>query len=185
MILCLLLRQFGFQREVRSGERLRQASINILGATHVFFLVLVCFAMQTYGEAAGWSTFSTPLNTTVFVPIQKVPENSTWLKDAYPVCSIHFQRFENYFHIAELALMASITYEPREKVSEACAHYFGSQWHVETIDEKFFRQNEVKFLLFTCPAENTGRTLQMFFLFERLFLDISWCFWSSQKFGQY
>lgn len=41
------MRQFGFQREVNAGERVRLGAMILLGLLHVMFVILVCFAVES------------------------------------------------------------------------------------------------------------------------------------------
>lgn len=74
-MLLSAMRQFGFQRRIVAGERLRMASVNIMGLVHLLFLILVCFALETYGVDSDWSAFGPLLNHTKFYSFQPDPGN--------------------------------------------------------------------------------------------------------------
>lgn len=142
VITCLLfMRQFGFQRDISPGERVREASINALAIVHVFVVLCVCFAMYQ-DEDTPWSAFRTPLNETKFYHIEPQPNA---YPVAYPICSLQFNDVP-HVGLLELALMASLAYEPPNRLVEASAHYFSSDWRVEPVGENM---DWVKFNVFT------------------------------------
>ena len=162
-MLLSAMRQFGFQRRIVAGERLRMASVNIMGIVHLLFLILVCFALETYGVDSNWSAFGPQLNQTKFYSFQPDPANpldpvhaphvpEVPLRNILPMCNFRFrqgydQDFRRGISLADFGLMASLTYEPRSRVAEACEFYFSSQWHLEKPPEN--QTMGVKFLMFT------------------------------------
>lgn len=169
VMLLSAMRQFGFQRRIVAGERLRMASVNIMGLVHLLFLILVCFALETYGVDSDWSAFGPLLNHTKFYSFQPDPGNpldplhapqvpEVPLRSILPVCNFRFrQGYDQDFHraisLADFGLMASLTYEPRFRVAEACEYYFSSQWHLEQPPEN--QTTGVKFLMFTSEDNQT------------------------------
>ena len=138
VIACLLfMRQFGFQRDISPGERVREVSINALAIVHVFVVLCVCFALYQ-DKDVPWSAFRTPLNETKFYHIEPQP-------NAYPICSLQFNDVPRV-GLLELALMASLAYEPPDRLVEASAHYFLSDWRVEPVGGNM---DWVKFNVFT------------------------------------
>ena len=124
-MLLSAMRQFGFQRRIVAGERLRMASVNIMGLVHLLFLILVCFALETYGVDSDWSAFGPLLNYTKFYSFQPDPGNpldplhapqvpEVPLRSILPVCNFRFrQGYDQDFHraisLADFGLMASLT----------------------------------------------------------------------------
>ncbi|CAL1154962.1 unnamed protein product [Cladocopium goreaui] len=145
--------QFGFQREINSGERVRLASMITLGLVRVMLLGLVCFALSSVSDD-NWSAFGEYMGSTKFYEIPHLPPNMTQ-KDVntFPLCLVRFPHgavgsgnaldFSKELSLADFGLMASLTYEhlgressdgihgePPSRVEEGCAHYFPN-WHVE------------------------------------------------------
>lgn len=168
MILCAM-RQFGFQRKMSAGERLRMGSVNVMGMVHLLFVLMVCFALHTYGVDSGWSAFGPLLNETKFYSFQPDPAHPIEpehapdlpimpLRNIFPMCNFRFRRgsnidFRHGLSLVDFGLMASLTYEPHQRVPEACAYYFSSRWHLEP---PLFKGPQ-KFLMFTC-LEDTPQT---------------------------
>ena len=161
------MRQFGFQREMLAGQRLRKASLNIMGCIHLLFVILVCSALETYADS-NWSAFGPELNQTKFFPVHPDPTNSdpfahtppasyasaNAIRTAFPTCSFRFADGSDGFghvghgiSLADFGLMASLTYEPRRRVARACEHYFSSAWYLEPMPED--QAFGVKFDMFT------------------------------------
>eukprot|EP00438_Fugacium_kawagutii_P017794 Skav205877 [mRNA] locus=scaffold766:264654:269541:+ [translate_table: standard] len=166
MILCAM-RQFGFQRKMSAGERLRMGSVNIMGMLHLLFVLMVCFALQTYGMDSGWSAFGPRLNETKYYSFQPDPAHPIEpehaphlpimpLRNIFPMCNFRFRRgssidFRHGLSLVDFGLMASLTYEPHQRVPEACEYYFSSHWHLEP---PLFKGPQ-KFLMFTSKDNQT------------------------------
>ncbi|CAL1149129.1 unnamed protein product, partial [Cladocopium goreaui] len=153
VLILAVMRQFGFQREINSGERVRLASMITLGLVQVMLLGLVCFALSSVSDD-NWSAFGEYMGSTKFYEIPHLPPNMTQ-KDVntFPLCLVRFPHgavgsgnaldFSKELSLADFGLMASLTYEhlgressdgihgePPSRVEEGCAHYFPN-WHVE------------------------------------------------------
>ena len=143
------------------------ASINIMGIVHLFFVILVCFALETYGVDSDWSAFGPQLNMTKFYTFQPDPAHPIEplhapqvpiipLRNIFPMCNFRFrqgfdQDFRRPISLADFGLMASITYEPKARLEEVCRYYFSSRWHLEPPPSNFSAFG-VKFLMFTQPV---------------------------------
>ncbi|CAJ1397841.1 unnamed protein product [Effrenium voratum] len=149
-VLCAM-RQFGFQREISAGERVRLASMMILGLVHIFLMCLVCFALETVYQDQNWSAFGASMNTTTFYPIQSHPVRSY---EMYPLCLSRFPAGRDELSVADFGLMASLTYEPPSRVGEGLRHYFPG-WHVEKKPDSAGSMNWVRFVMFTTDDNST------------------------------
>ena len=160
LLLCLM-RQFGFQREISAGERVRIAVTLSLAIVNAMFLILVCFAVQSFWEDEDWSAFGPAMNKTKFYPIPTLPANHA-SRSPLPLCLLRFPMGsnqlgaldENPLSVADFGLMASLTYEPSHRVHQALAHYFPS-WRIEERPEDARYIDWVRFLMFTSFDNST------------------------------
>eukprot|EP00435_Cladocopium_sp_Y103_P025773 s361_g6.t1 len=136
-VLCIM-RQFGYQREIWAGERVRLACSIVLGIVHLFFVVLVCFAVESFWGDEDWSAFGSDIDKTKFYSIPTFPPfqfpNST-----LPLC---------------LLRMASLTYENRTRFEWGCKHYFPN-WRVEHQPESARALDWIRFLMLTSADNST------------------------------
>eukprot|EP00913_Durusdinium_trenchii_P029566 g27713.t1 len=165
-VLLSFMRQFGYQRAISAGERVRVASTIILGTVHMLFVVLVCVALRSFWEEQAWSAFGTPMNATTFVSIPAEPAYDPSLPSQLPLCLVRFP----YGHppaskvkppvlsLVDFALMVSLTYESADRAEEGCVHYFPGQWHIEARPDDARVEpwvDWVRFLMFTSQDNYT------------------------------
>ncbi|OLP77650.1 Serine/threonine-protein phosphatase 2A 65 kDa regulatory subunit A beta isoform [Symbiodinium microadriaticum] len=120
-LLCAM-RQFGFQREVRAGDRIRVVSLMALGVVHV------CWAFVTSFQKNNWSAFCADMSNCRYEQIIPRPV----INQAYtPLCQMEFPRPDGRdLKFGDFGLFASLTYEPRERIQKALHHYF-PEWHLD------------------------------------------------------
>ena len=157
-LLCLM-RQFGFQREIGAGERVRIAVSFTLTTFNVVLLILVCSAIQSFWEDENWSAFGPATHETKFYPIPTLPAKHS--SGSLPFCLLRFPMGKNQLDaqdaplsLADFGLMASLTYEPSARVEAGLAHYFPS-WRIEERPEGARYIDWVRFLMFTSFDNST------------------------------
>ncbi|CAE7022432.1 PP2AA2 [Symbiodinium natans] len=156
LLLCAM-RQFGFQREVRAGDRIRVVSFMALGVNHLVIIFIVCWAFVTLFQSDEWSSFCPNIPDCKYQTIPPRPG----LESYTPLCNMEFPtKVGKYLKFADFGLFASLTYEPRSRVEAALHHYF-PKWH---LDEVFWRIERTRphgdwsrFLMFT--SEDNGTTV--------------------------
>ena len=164
VLLLSVMRQFGFQRETNSGERVRLASMITLGLVQVILLTLVCFALASASDDT-WSAFGPYMGSKKFYDIPRIPPNRTMKEiNTYPLCLVRFPHgalgpgnaldFSRELSLADFGLMASLTYEPPSRVEEGCAHYL-PHWHVEARPSSLLDSDWVRFVMFTSDNNST------------------------------
>ncbi|CAK9088638.1 unnamed protein product [Durusdinium trenchii] len=159
VLLLSLMRQFGFQREICAGERVRLATMMVLGITNVLFLILVCFAVTSFWEDEDWSAFGHAMNETKFYAIPTYSSNQSYTP--LPLCRLRFPigteletPEQSSLSLADFGLMASLTYEPSSRVREGLRHYF-PKWRLETKPESARYIDWVRFLMLTSEDNST------------------------------
>lgn len=180
VLVLYVMRQFGFQREIWCGERVRLAASIILGFVHLFFVILVCFAVASFWEDQDWSAFGQDISKTKFYSIPTFPpfqfSNST-----LPLCLLRFPVGEDVnenidsllvpsrgqpanvhyptggppsLSLMDFALMASLTYENPKRFEWGCKHYF-PHWRVEKQPENARAMDWIRFLMLTSADNST------------------------------
>ncbi|CAK9080764.1 unnamed protein product [Durusdinium trenchii] len=161
LLLCVM-RQFGYQREINSGERVRLASMIVLGSVQVLLLTLVCFALDSASDDK-WSQFGPYMGSKAWYNISSLTPVQEELADTLPMCLVRFPRgmphsakldFNHSLSLADFGLMASLTYEPQNRVAEGCAHYF-PEWHMEPRPPSVLDEDWVRFVMFTSDTNST------------------------------
>lgn len=159
IFLLSLMRQFGFQREVVGGERVRIAAMNVLGIIHFLLVILVCFALESFWEDYDWSAFAPVMSETKYYPISRYPLES---KTPLPLCLLRFPMGTSKLgapestplSLGDFGLMASLTYETSSRAQQALEHYFAvSEWRIERRPET--DMDWVRFLMFTSSDNST------------------------------
>lgn len=157
-LLCAM-RQFGFQREVRAGDRIRVVSLMALGVVHFVVIAIVCWAFVTSFQPNNWSAFCTNMSDCRYEQIVPRPE----INKAYtPLCQMEFPMPNGRdLKFADFGLFASLTYEPHSRVQAALHHYF-PEWHLDDALRETERRDRPnrntdwsRFLMFTSADKGT------------------------------
>ncbi|CAE7380533.1 PP2AA2, partial [Symbiodinium necroappetens] len=106
-LLCAM-RQFGFQREVRAGDRIRVVSLMALGVVHFVVIAIVCWAFVTSFQKNNWSAFCADMSNCRYEQIIPRPV----INQAYtPLCQMEFPRPDGRdLKFGDFGLFASLTY---------------------------------------------------------------------------
>ncbi|CAE7557417.1 PP2AA2, partial [Symbiodinium pilosum] len=128
-LLCAM-RQFGFQREVRAGDRIRVVSLMGLGVVHFVIIIIVCLAFVSSFQATRWSAFCASPNI-ADCQFQHIGRRSQLSESYTPLCQMQFPIGNSkHLKIADFGLFASLTYEPIDRVEAALQHYFPT-WRLD------------------------------------------------------